>query len=186
MRALALAAMIGAGMIFATPAAAQQFNDTAGRLTFATPSGWNAERQSPQAQTVVWLFNASNDCYVFGSPNTVTSTASTRDIVRTTTTPFAEANWVSTANSIVDLFPDRSATLVSQSVDTSRFWPVQRAQFSAADGKTVYAAITSRPGIDLMAFCAPARGAGSASTYEGLFNSLAHPNDATWQQGAAQ
>lgn len=186
MRALALAAVIGAAMTFATPVAAQQFTDSAGRITFTTPSGWRAERQSPQAQTVVWLFNASNDCYVFGSPNTVTASASVRDIVRTTTTPLAEANWVSTANSIVDLVPNRSAAVVSQSVDTSRFWPLQRAQFSAEGGKTVYAALTSRPGIDLMAFCAPARGEGSASTYDALFNSLAHPNDATWEQGAAQ
>ncbi len=186
MRALALAAVIGAGMTFATPVAAQQFSDSAGRITFTTPSGWRAERQDTEAQTVVLLFNASNDCYVFGSPNTVTASASPRDVIRTTTTPFSPTNWTSTANSIVALVPDRSAELVSQSVDTSRHWPMQRAQFNAAGGKTVYAAITSRPGFDLMAFCSPARGAGSASTYESLFNSLAHPNDAAWEQTSAQ
>jgi hypothetical protein len=184
MRTIALAAIIGAAFTFATPVAAQQFSDSAGRITFNTPSGWRAERQGPTAQTVVLLFNASNDCYVFGTPNSVTANASPDAVVRTTTTPIEASAWTNTANSVRDFFSGNSAQLVSQTVDTSRFWPVQRAQFNGAGGKTVYAAMTSRPGFDLMAFCAPASGAGAASSYDTLFNSLAHPNDAAWQQAA--
>jgi len=186
MRVLALAAVMGAGLSFAGAAFADPYTDPNGRITFEAPRGWTVERQGSASQTAVLLFNASNDCYVFGAPNAVTAPASPDAVIRTTSQPLAATSWTATANSVRDFFPNNSAQLTSQTVDTSGFWPVQRAQFAGVGGKTVYAGMSSRPGFDLMAFCAPASGAGSASAYDALFNSLAHPNDATWQAAATQ
>ena len=72
--------------------------------------------------------------------------------------------------------------MVSQTVDTSGFWPVQRAELRGPT-KTVYGAVLIRPGVEIRAFCS---GATSAATYDSIFASLAHPNDATWQQAAQQ
>jgi hypothetical protein len=68
--------------------------------------------------------------------------------------------------------------MTSQSVDTSGEWPVQRAEFQGAEGP-VYGAIQGRPGFDLMAFCA-AYGS-DTSVFDGVFSSIAHPNDAAWE-----
>ena len=129
MRAIALAAVIGAGMVMAGAAHAQQFNDPNGRITFTAPSGWTVERQNSSTATAALLFNASNDCYVFGTPNAVTATASPENVVRSTTAPIAADAWTRTANSVRDFFPGNSAQLTNQHVDTSGFWPVQRSLF---------------------------------------------------------
>jgi hypothetical protein len=49
----------------------------------------------------------------------------------------------------------------------------------------VTAALQSRPGIDLMAFCWSYAGDATA-TFDALFRSVSHPNDATWQAAAEQ
>ncbi|MBK6703626.1 MAG: hypothetical protein IPG56_07595 [Caulobacteraceae bacterium] len=57
---------------------------------------------------------------------------------------------------------------------------MQRAELRGPS-KTVYGAILSRPGVEIRAFCS---GGASATTYDSIFASLAHPNDAAWQQAA--
>jgi len=144
MRVLALAAVMGAGLSFAGAAFADPYTDPNGRITFEAPRGWTVERQGSASQTAVLLFNASNDCYVFGAPNAVTAPASPDAVIRTTSQPLAATSWTATANSVRDFFPNNSAQLTSQTVDTSGFWPVQRAQFAGVGGKTVYAGMSSR------------------------------------------
>jgi hypothetical protein len=61
---------------------------------------------------------------------------------------------------------------------------MQRAQFGGAE-RPVTAALQSRPGIDLMAFCW-SYGGDATATFDALFRSVSHPNDATWQAAAEQ
>ncbi|GIK50745.1 MAG: hypothetical protein KJZ75_15115 [Hyphomonadaceae bacterium] len=184
MRTLALAAVMGAGLVCAAgTAAAEPFNDPQGRITFEAPRGWTVERQNATNQTVVLMFNASNDCYIFSVPNPSSANASPSAVVRSASTPVATESWTNTANSISDFFPNQSAQLVSQSVDASGFWPIQRAELTNGS-RSVFGALTLRPGFDLIAFCAATRG-GSASDYDALFRSLGHANDGQWEAQAS-
>ena len=124
MRNFALAAAVGMGLSLGV-AHAEQWTDPSGRVTFNKPSGWQADPAGSQAsQTVVLLFNASNDCYVFGAPNPATANSSP-DAARNTTAPISADAWAQSASAIRDFFPAGSTPQVtSQTVDTSGFWPV--------------------------------------------------------------
>mgnify|MGYP006908234789 CR=1 FL=1 len=177
MRAIALAAIIG-GTMLAGAAAAETWTDPAGRLIFDKPRGWQVDPQQTSSGTVVLAFDGSHDCFLMATPNSGTSSASARQVVSSTTQPFARAAWETTANSITTLFPAGGAQMTNQSVDSSGVWPIQRAEFQSSEGNTVYAAIQGRPGIDLIGFCTAY--SGSADVFNGVFRSMAHPNDASW------
>jgi hypothetical protein len=181
MRAIALAAIVGAALTGV--AAAETWTDPAGRLTFNKPPGWQVENQGSSAQqTTVLAFNASNDCYFYGLTNPATANASP-DAARRTA-QMTNENWIAAASAGAlrrDFFPSGAPQLVSSSVDTSGFWPIQRAEFQGA--RRVFAAVQVRPGFELRAFCAATSG-GSAATFDPIFTSLGHPNDATWQAQA--
>ena len=176
MRTLALAAAIGVGLTVGGIAFAEQWNDPNGRLTFNAPSGWRVQPRSAPGQTAVLAFNPTNDCYFFGVNNPASANSSA-NAARNTTAPLDQNAWVTAAAPIRDFFEGSPPTFVSQSVDTSGFWPVQRAELRGPS-KTVYGAILVRPGTEIRAFCS---GAASASAYDSIFASLGHPNDATWQ-----
>jgi hypothetical protein len=180
MRTLALAAVIGAGLTLGGIAFAEQWNDPNGRLTFNAPSGWRVQpRNATGGTTAVLAFNPTNDCYFFGLPNP--NNAGNAATTRGATAQLSAEAWATAAAPVRDFFEGAPATVVSQSVDTSGFWPVQRAELRGPS-KTVYGAILARPGAEIRAFCS---GATSAAAYDSIFASLGHPNDATWQGEAA-
>ena len=181
MRTIALAAICGVGLLAGGVAAADPYNDPAGRFTVNTPAGWRVQPRNATGQSVVLAFNATNDCYFFGVPNPNTA-ASSPEAVHNTQTALTPDAWVTAGTPVRDFFEGSPPTLVTQSVDTSGFWPVQRAELRGPS-KTVYAAILTRPGVEIRAFCA---GASSASAYDSVFSSLGHPNDAAWQQAAQE
>lgn len=182
MRKLALAAAVCLGVSLAGVAAARDWTDPNGRINFTAPNGWNIDPLNSANATNVLTFDGSHDCYIIGQPNANTTSATVERINRTLRDPFAPTSWTSVANSLSDFFPNQSAQVVSQSVDTSGFWPVQRATLQSPQGE-VFGAVQSRPGIDLMAFCR-ALGGSSTAMFDGVFASLSHPNDAAWRQAA--
>jgi hypothetical protein len=184
MRALKIAAIVGVGMTIAGVAFAGPWNDPAGRVNFTAPSGWVTQVQRANPQTIVLTGNANDECYVMATPNPNTASANA-DRVHRAVTPISADAWVASANAITPMFPNHSARLTSQSVDTSGFWPIQRAQFASAE-RPVIAALTSRPGLDLIAMCWTYGGPDATATYEALFHSLSNPQDATWQAAATQ
>ncbi|MFZ2030260.1 MAG: hypothetical protein WAU68_08130 [Vitreimonas sp.] len=184
MRALKIAAIVGVGMTIAGVAFAGPWTDPAGRVNFTAPSGWVTQVQRANPQTIVLTGNANDECYVMATPNPNTASANA-DRVHRAVDPISPDAWVTAANAITPMFPNHSAHLTSQSVDTSGFWPIQRAQFTSA-ARPVIAALTSRPGLDLMAMCWTYGGADATATYESLFRSLSNSQDATWQASAAQ
>jgi hypothetical protein len=176
---------MGVGLTLGGVALAGPWSDPNGRINFTAPRGWNVDPPSNTAtQTLVLAFDGSHDCYVIGKANSVTANSSPAAVIRTTREQIAASAWVATANAIRDFFPNNSAQLTSQSVDTSGVWPVQRAEFQSSRG-TVLAAMQSRPGVDLMAFCRALDGA-STAPFDALFASMGHPNDAAWQEQYAQ
>lgn len=189
MRTLALAAAVGVGLmgagLVATAAYAGPWSDPAGRVNFTAPAGWLTEVRRDNPQTIVLSGSANNECYVLGTPNANTASASPIAVKRATNPITAEA-WQATANAISPMFPNRNAHVETQSVDTTTgFWPIQRATFSGGE-HPVMAALTSRPGIDLIAFCWTYDGPDATATYEALFASLNNAGDAAWRATAEQ
>jgi len=177
MRKLALATVL-AMISLAGAAAADPWTDSAGTLTLNAPRGWTVQQRQSQGGTVVLAFTPSSDCFFFSVPNPSTTSSSVRS-ARNTVTPLTPEAWVQTTQGVPDLFTGGAPTVTSQSVDTSGFWPVQRAQFQSGS-RTVHAALQVRPGFELRGFCA-----GGDASYDAILNSLAHPNDAAWQAQAA-
>lgn len=186
MRALKFAAIVGAGMAVAGAAFAGPWSDPAGRVNFTTPSGWATEVQhSSGNQTVVLTGSANNECYVLTSQNSGTATAQANRI-HALTEPMAAADWQTYANSVRPMFPQHNAAVTSQSVDTSGFWPIQRAQLSGAE-RPVTAAVSHRPGgLDLIAMCWTYGGPDATAIYETFFHSLSNSQDAAWQATVAE
>jgi len=181
MRTFALAAALSVGLVAGGVASAEQYTDPNGRLTFDAPAGWRVQPRAAGGQTAVLAFNPTNDCYFFGADNPSTASSSP-EAAMNTRDPITAQAWVTYASPIRDFFEGSPATLVSQSVDTSGAWPVQRAELRGPS-KTVYGAVLIRPGVEIRAFCS---GGTSAAGYDSIFASLAHPNDAAWQQAAGQ
>ena len=185
MRALKIAAIVGVGMTIAGVAFAGPWTDPAGRVNFTAASGWVTEVQrSPANQTTVLTGNANDECYVFTSQNPSTASAPPNR-VHALTDPMSASDWATIANVVTPMFPHHNASASGMTVETTGFWPIQRAQLGGAE-RPVLAALTRRPGIDLVAMCWTYGGPDATATYESVFRSLNHANDATWQAAAAQ
>jgi hypothetical protein len=187
MRSLLRKTVIGglaAVALMAGTATADPWSDPNGRVSFEAPRGWVMEVRRASPGTIVLAGSANNECYVMATPNANTANASP-DAVRRATDAIAADAWTAAANAVSPMFPSRSASLTTQSVDTSGFWPIQRAEFGGGP-RPVTAALTSRPGIDLMAFCWTYAGSDATAMYNALFRSLAHPNDVQWRSSAEQ
>lgn len=176
MRAWALAAVFGLAALAGT-AAADPWSDPNGRLTLNAPRGWTVRPQNMQGGTAVLAFTASSDCYFFGIPNPATANSSV-NAARRSTTPLSPSAWATAVQAAPDLAAAGAATVTSQSVDTSGFWPVQRAQLQAGS-RTIHGVVLARPGFELRGFCS-----GGDASYDAILNTLAHPNDPTWQAAA--
>jgi hypothetical protein len=185
MRALTFAAIVGVGISVAGLAVAGPWNDPAGRVSFNTPSGWVTQVRRANPETIVLTGNANNECYVLTAQNPGTAAAQANRL-HALTEPMTAADWQTLANSITPMFPQHNASMTSQSVDTSSFWPLQRASLGGAE-RPVLAALSHRPGgLDLIAMCWTYGGPDATATYEAFFHSLSNSNDATWQAAAQQ
>jgi hypothetical protein len=179
MRALALAAVFGVGLTMASVAAADPWTDPNGNLILNAPRGWTVRPQQMTGGTAVLAFTPSSDCYFFGIPNAASANASV-SAARNTTSPLPASAWTAAVQGITDFVSAGAPTVASQSVDTTGFWPVQRAQLQSGD-RTIYGTIQVRPGFELRGFCA----GGSQASLDPMLNSMSHPNDQAWQAAAA-
>jgi hypothetical protein len=177
MRALALAVVFGAGVIAASVAAAETWTDPNGNLVIDAPRGWTVRPRQMTGGTAVLAFTPSSDCYFFGIPNPASAGASV-SAARNSTTPVPADAWIGVVQGVGDL-ASAETSLISQSVDTSGFWPVQRAQIQAGS-RVVHGAIQARPGVELRVLCT-----GSQASYDALFSAVSHPNDAAWEAESA-
>ncbi len=187
MRALALAAVaVCIGMTAGGVASARTWNDPAGRVTFDAPSGWVT---SPDTRvdgfTYVITGNANNECHVVAFPNANTTASPPARIKQAGADParFTAQTWATTLNQIQRVFPNNSANVQSTTVDTSQFWAIQRAEVQGPE-RTVHAAMTIRPGVEIVTLCMTYDGADPTSTYDTFIRSVGNPNDATWQAAA--
>jgi hypothetical protein len=177
MRSLALAAVFGV-VALAGPAAADPWTDPNGNLTLNAPRGWTVRPQGMQGGSAVLAFTPSSDCYFFGIPNPATAGRSVA-AARNSTTALSESSWQTALQAAPDFASAGAISVTSHSVDTSGFWPVQRAQLQAGS-RTIHGVVQIRPGFELRGFCS-----GGDASYDAILNTLGHPNDQTWQAAAA-
>jgi hypothetical protein len=181
MRKSALAAAaVCIGMALAATASARVWNDDAGRVGFDSPSSWTVDVQRTSPDTIVLVGNADQECFGLAVPNSGTRSASATRVRAGLQNQIENSAWESLANAVSPMFPSRNARVTNKSVDTSGFWPIQRAEITGAE-RPVTAALISRPGMDISAFCWTYGGPDATATYEEFFRSLSHPNDATWR-----
>lgn len=178
MRSLALAAVFGVGLTLAGVAAADPWADPNGNINLNPPRGWTVRPQNMSGGTAVLAFTPQSDCYFFGIPNPATTSRSVT-AVRNSTTPITPEAWASAISGIPDFVEGGATSVTSQSVDTSGFWPVQRAQLQNGT-RTIYGVVQVRPGFELRGFCS----GGSQASLDAILNTISHPNDATWQSQA--
>lgn len=189
MRARALTAVAVCLGLMVGVAYAAPWNDPHGRITFNAPAGWStsASRRADQnAMTYVISGTANNECHVLAVPNATTANNSPAN-VRTNSadsTRFTNEVWAQSLNRFTDVFPNNSAQVQSTSVDTSGFWPIQRAEVQSPE-RIVHAAMTFRPGFEIVIMCMTYGGADRTEVYDAFIRSVGHPNDAAWQAAPA-
>lgn len=184
MRAFVIAAVAALGFAaMAAPASARPWNDPQGRLTFEAPSGWTVEQSNCPECTLVLMFSSSRDCHIYARPREVANRIQpqrVRSFMRDPTRITQEL-LTNGANALTSVFPGDSAQFVSQSLDEAGFWPVARAEYRNAEGKSVYGAFTLRQDMEIWALCLAAGGTDAASNYDAILRSIGTPNDATLQ-----
>jgi hypothetical protein len=181
MRARALAAVCGLALLAAGVASAETWTDPNGRVTFEAPRGWSTQARRADGFSAVISGTANNECQIIAQPNDQTATA-TPDRVRAAAADpaqFTTETWTRIASSLTNVFPGGTATVNSTSVDTSGAWPIQRAEIQSSE-RVVHAAMTLRPGVDIITMCMTYGGADTTDVYDGVIRSIAHPNDAQW------
>lgn len=187
MRVSLFALALGLGLSAAGMASAAPWTDPNGRLIFDAPAGWTTSIEQSGDYTYVVTGTANNECHVIARPNAGTA-SSTPEAVRRATlneAQFQAAQWTTIANGMNSIFRNNSANVQSRSMDTSGFWPIQRAEIQGQE-RLVHAALQLRPGWDLLAFCMTYDGADSVEMYDAVIRSVAHPNDPTWRAQAEQ
>jgi hypothetical protein len=186
MRVRALAAVCGLALLAAGVAAAETWTDPNGRVIFEAPAGWSTQARRADGFTAVVTGTADNECQIIAQPNDQSATASVAN-VRTAAADNAQFTpevWTRIAQSMPSVFRGGTATVVSNSSDSSGPWPIQRAEIQSSE-RLVHAAMTLRPGVDIIAMCMTYAGADPVSTYDAVIRSIAHPNDAQWAAAGA-
>lgn len=167
---------------FCASASAAPWTDPSQTLKLDTPAGWQAAAAPAENLTYVVASSSASECHIIGVPRERTAEASPAVIRIASTGEMDRRAWMSLTEAMPQFFPGR-ATVQTHSVDTSHFWPIQRAEFAVAGGSPVFAAIQFRPGIEIWALCLGSA-TDTASAYDQLFASIGTPTDASLQERA--
>lgn len=189
MRKRMLAAM-AVFMGLAGGALAEPWSDPSGRLSFNRPVEWSVNQEfgdaPADAYTYVIVGDASNECHMMAQPNPGTATASADAVRRANADQarFTPALWTQIANGVGNIFPNRSASVLSNTAEGAQ-WPIQRADIQSAQ-RLVRASMQIRPGTDILVFCMSYDGTDRTDLFDSLIRSVGHPNDAVYFADAAQ
>ncbi|HVZ99229.1 MAG TPA: hypothetical protein VG841_02810 [Caulobacterales bacterium] len=184
MRKLISALALGA-CVYASAASADPWTSPDAKITFDKPAGWLVQPQPADGFTYILTGAGNAQCDLMSSPRPATTDTGADLIREAGKVAIAPEAWSSIVGVVPDIFGGAQATLVSHSVNTDAFWPVNLADFNA-NGRVIHAAIQFRPGVELWAFCQSNSGADDAATYSALLRSVGLPNDAELQATAVQ
>ncbi len=182
-RLIAAAALVCA---FAVPALAQamgQWVDPANTFSFSRPSTWPVDRMGDSSDAVTHYAAglADAECNFYSIVRAATAESSPQAVKAAFSAPLTAEQWAQVTSSIRTF--RAGATVQSSSVDTSHFWPIQRAAL-VTGGDTVQGAIIGRPGREIWVFCQSYDSRDRTSVFEQIISSVATPRDAEWQAAA--
>lgn len=188
MRASAIAVIAAFGAIIAAGSAdARVHTDPQGRLTFDVPNNWRVtwEQQGDFSYAVAGV--ADFECHFVAMPREETAARTVAEVNRAASNQFSVETWTGLANAMTPIFQNQAA-VVTQSLETDRFWPLQRAELSSAARTdlqgNIHGAVQLRPGMELWTYCMTYEGEDSAARYDAMIRSVGTPNDATLQSQA--
>lgn len=177
--ALALTAAVAYGQ-----GATKTYTDAQNRFTFQYPSNMGnpdvTSRPNQPVNIVVGL--GAFECQMFAVDNAQSASQPPDAVVRAYGTAITTDLWKRQADAFA--LYNRQGTVDSSTVDTSGFWPVQRAMMKSDDGTAVTAALQARPGLELWQFCTSFDGADHTPVFNQIINSFAGSNDAALQAAA--
>lgn len=189
MRVTALAAFAVCIGLSMGVASARPYNDPQGRVSFDNPAGWSTivSRQVNQSQySYLVTGTANNECQVAAIPNPATASHTPASVKTNSadSTRFTNDVWATSLNRFSEVFPDNSAQVQSTSVDTSGFWPIQRAEVQSPE-RVVHAAMEFRPGFEIVVMCMTYDGPDRTDVYDTFIRSVNTSQDAAWEAAAA-
>lgn len=186
-RSVAAAGFAAAVFAFAAAAWAQgatkTFTDTQNRFSFSYPASLPVETTANPNQPVNILVGAADyECKMFIIERPENASASPDAVVRAYSNVIAADAWKRTADGFnIDR---KQATVQATSVDTSKFWPVQRADMRTSGGRPLLAALHARGGFEVWQFCTDYDNRDHAAVFNQIITSFSTPNDAALQSQA--
>ncbi|NWG54970.1 MAG: hypothetical protein HXY28_14760 [Hydrogenophilaceae bacterium] len=186
-------ALAGA-LVLAAPASSEDWTDAQGRLMFSIPArgGWATEGaarelRGPDGQSAgvsITVSNANDRCH-FQSQARGGAEASVANIRRAYGAALPDTYWAEIgplAANLVGLDQPTPATFQGAAVDTSGFWPINRATYAVGD-YTVHVTVQGRPDRELRSYCHTWEPGAEPNTaaYDAFVASIATPRDAEWR-----
>ncbi len=180
--AFAAAALMLGGAAFAQTMGT--FTDPANTFSFQRPSNWPVDRMSDSSEAVghyaAGLADAECNFYSIARPST--AERSVASVKAAFSQPMTAEQWAQVTSSIRTF--REGGQMQTQSVDTSRFFPVQRATILAGSD-TVQSAIHARPGREIWVFCQSYDSRDRTEIFNNIINSVTTPRDAELEASAA-
>jgi hypothetical protein len=164
------------------PAPPQAYVDPAGRFTVTLPGDWPIDVRPTNGFSFVVAGTEMHQCQFVATPRAHNAAAKPNELRLATSQPISAEAWGTVMGAMDGLFRDQG-TVISQTVDTSSFWPVQRAQLRAPHGP-LQGAIQFRPGLEIWTFCTTPGNIEAGDMFEPIFKSVATAQDAALQAEA--
>jgi hypothetical protein len=183
------AIVLGVGVAAHAQGALKTFTDPQNRFSFQHPASLPVDVTPPPADRPDRPLNiavgaADYECQMYAVARPNTASTAPDALVRSYGAPLTADVWKRSADGFA--LYNRQAVVGEVSVDTSKFWPVQRAQLTRDGGTAVIAAFQARPGVELWQFCTGFDGRDHSGVFNQIIGSFAGPNDAALQAQAEQ
>ncbi|MDX2234348.1 MAG: hypothetical protein NW200_07605 [Hyphomonadaceae bacterium] len=161
------------------------FTDAQNRFSFQHPANLPVDVVARPNQPMNVLVGAADyECQMFVVDRPELAAAPPEAFVRSYSAQLSSDAWKKSMDGFA--LYNRAGIVTGVSVDTAKFWPVQRADIRTDEGKPVIAAMQARPGLDVWQFCTSFDDADHAATFNQIIATFAGPNDAALQaQGEA-
>lgn len=177
------AALVAVAAVAFAQGATKTFTDPRSRFSFQYPASLPVDTiERPNQPMNVLVGAADYECQMFVVDRPESASSAPDDFVRAYTSAISVDVWKRSADGFA--LYNRQGTVQSATVDTSRFWPIQKATLQTNDNKPAIAAMQARPGIEVWQFCTGFDNRDHSAVFNQIIASFAGPNDAALQAQA--
>jgi hypothetical protein len=157
------------------------WTDPAGTFSFENRENWREiEAASPPGAPVLEIVGGDNrsECWFLRIPREKTAALSPSDLIAARAKPLDRETWSRLAADQHLL--QGQANVLDAQVEREGVWPVQTAWLRGRQGD-VFAALHSRPGVDIWVFCASKDQHDHSAALRLIARSVTTPKDAMWE-----